>query len=331
MIKNLFFGSPEYGFIFIVVFVLVVMVWYRLHKTRRAIMVLAGRWASELINNFSLMRAYIKFMLSACGLFFLAIALLQPRGKEYEDTVEQQGRDVYFALDVSRSMLASDVVPNRLVCAKEKIKQSISHLSCERVGLILFSGSAFIQCPLTADIGAFMTFLDYVDIETISSGTTALDSALNKALEAFEHKQNKKNKLVVVLTDGEDFSVSLSQVKSRAQAQGMHICALGVGSLAGAPIPLFDDEGNAIGHQRDDTGAVVISQLNEPLLRSLAHDLGGFYIRVTQDDTDVTTLVNKVQSFEKEAFGDTIIKKYDEKYPMFVLASLLCFIAEWLL
>ncbi|MCX5925167.1 MAG: VWA domain-containing protein [Candidatus Dependentiae bacterium] len=331
MINNLFFGSPEYSFIFIVCIVLVIMVWYRLHKTRRAIALLAGRWASVLIDNFSLMRAYAKLILTACGLFFLAIALLQPRGKEYEDTVEQQGRDVYFALDVSGSMLACDVLPNRLVCAKEKIKQSIARLSCERVGLILFSGSAFIQCPLTADIGAFMTFLNYVDVETISSGTTALDSALNTALEAFEHKQNKKNKLVVVFTDGEDFSASLPQVKSRAHEQGLHICAVGIGSLEGSPIPIFDDSGHAIGHQRDDSGAVVISRLNESLLCSLTHDLGGSYIRVTPDDTDVAALVKKVQSFEKEAFGDTAIKKYDEKYPFFVLASLVCFIAEWLL
>lgn len=335
MMSSLVWGGLRYTYMLVVVGVMAVILWYRLHKTRRAIALLAGKWSSVLIHNFSLARATGKMGLSVVGLLFLVIALLRPQGKMHEDKIAQQGRDVYFALDISRSMLAADGIPDRLTWAKEKIKQTISRLTCERVGLILFSGSACIQCPLTSDIAAFLLFLNQVDVETISSGTTALDQALIKALDAFESMPPKKNKLLVVFTDGEDFSTSLEAVKQRAHEQGLYIFALGVGSLEGAPIPLVDHFGNSAGYLRDGfrngEGAVVISQLNEKSLRSLVHDVGGEYIRVTSDDRDIRTLVKKVQSFEKESLGDGVIKRCDEKYPYCVAISFICFVIEWLL
>lgn len=331
MIHDMTWGAPNYWYVFILFFMLVGILCYQLHKKRRVVIALAGVWASTLIRNFSVSRAVVKIVLSSLGILFLCIALLRPQGKVIEDKIAQQGRDVYFALDVSRSMLAADVTPDRLTRAKEKIKQTIASLSCERVGLILFSGAAYVQCPLTADMTAFISFLNQVDVETISSGTTALDRALLKALDAFEHMRAKKNKLLVLLTDGEDFSTSLTDVKRRAQEQGLHIFAWGVGTAEGAPIPLIDSEGNSVGHQRDENGAIVISQLNENVLRSLVKDVGGDYIRLTTDDGDVRSLVKKVQSFEKEEFDDTVVKRFDEKYPYFVLVSFICFLIEWLL
>lgn len=331
MIRDITWGALNYWYVFMLFFVLVGILCYQLRKKRRAVTQLAGVWAPVLIHNFSVSRAMVKIALSSVGILFLSIALLRPQGRVIEDKVAQQGRDVYFALDISRSMLAADVAPDRLTCAKEKIKQTIALLSCERVGLILFSGSAYVQCPLTADITAFTSFLNQVDVETISSGSTALDAALRTSLDAFEHMRAKKNKLLVLLTDGEDFSTSLADVKQRAHEQGLHIFAWGVGTVEGAPIPVFDPEGNPAGHQRDEQGAIVISQLNEAVLRSLVKDIGGDYIRLTADDTDVRSLVKKVQSFEKEAFDDTVVKRFDEKYPYFVLISFICFLIEWLL
>lgn len=326
-------GASQYAYLLIVVGIMVAILCYRFYKVKAASAQLAGRWKSTVLINFSLARVAVKIVLTSIGFLFLVIALLRPQGKIHEEKIAQQGRDVYFALDVSRSMLAADVVPDRLTCAKEKIKQTISRLVCERVGLILFSGSACIQCPLTSDITAFLLFLNQVDVETISSGTTALDQALVKALDAFESMQAKKNKLLVVFTDGEDFSTSLGEVKKRAHDQGLYIFALGVGSSEGAPIPLFDHFGNSAGYQRDGgaDNAVVITQLNEIGLRSLVHDVGGEYIRVTSDDKDIGALVKKVQSFEKESLDDAVVKRFDEKYPYCVLISFICFIVEWLL
>ena len=170
----------------------------------------------------------------------------------------------------------------------------------ERVGLLLFSGSAVVQCPLTSDYSAFYMFLDQVDTESIASGTTALDQALYKTIELFSASQSRKNKLVVICTDGEDFSSNLSAIKQKAQEIGLTIFTLGVATTEGAPIPLFNRFGEQIGHQKDEHGAVVISRLNEGILRNLALDAGGVYLHATQDATDIKTIAQKVELFEMD-------------------------------
>jgi len=243
----------------------------------------------------------------------------------------QEGRDLYIALDISRSMLATDSSPNRLICAKEKIKRLIKKLSCERVGLILFSGSAFVQCPLTSDYAAFHLYLDAVDAELISSGTTALDQAIRQALTSFVSIPERKSKLLVLFTDGEDFSHNLNDIKQEATDSHLSIFTIGVGTPEGAPVPLFDHHGNIIGHQKDAKGGVVISRLNEGILRTLSQDAGGSYIRATDNDDDVTAFVSAVNAFEKEELAEQKFSRYEDQYHYFLLVSFICFALEWLL
>ena len=265
------------------------------------------------------------------GVIFLCLALLRPQWNKSEETIMQEGRDLYVALDISRSMLATDCNPNRLIFAKEKIKKLIQHLSCERVGLILFSGSAFVQCPLTSDYSAFNLYLDAVDAELISSGTTALDQAIMQALTSFEAVPERKNKLLVLFTDGEDFSHNLHDVKQQATEAHLSIFTVGIGTPEGAPVPLFDVHGKLIGHQKDKYGGVVISRLNEGILSSLAQDAGGTYIRATNNDDDIMMFINKVQVFEKEQLAERKHSRYEDQYHYFLLVSFICFALEWLL
>ena len=272
-----------------------------------------------------------KMMLLGVASLFLFVALLRPMWNKKEETVEQEGRDLFIALDISRSMLATDCNPNRLICAKNKIKKLLPMLSSERVGLILFSGSSIIQCPLTTDYGAFMMFLDAIDAETVASGTTALDQAIAKALEAFGAMKDKKNKLLVIFTDGEDFSSNLTTIKRQAIQQGLHIFTVGVGTQEGAPIPLYDPYGKQIGHQLDDKGNVVITHLNEGILRSVAQDSGSIYLSATADDSDLRSLVHAVSSFEKEKIEDKKIAMLEDQYHYFLLVSFICLLLEWIL
>lgn len=331
MIQNISWGAPHHSFVLGISLIAICIACYRTHKVKRTITLLTGHRMSPLIQHFSLFRTIVKGICMALGLLLLSAALLRPQGKELENKVTQQGRSVYFALDISRSMLAQDIHPTRLTRAKEKIKKMTTHLVCESVGLIVFSEAACTQCPLTTDISTFTAFLDQVDVETVSAGSTSLDKAINTTLDAFEHMPHQKNKLLIILTDGEDFSNSLALVKKRAQDAHLHLFALGIGSPEGAPIPLFDPLGNSLGHQKDENGAIVISQLNEPMLRSLAHDIGGEYIRSTTDDTDIAILAKHIQSFEKESLDDAIIKRFEEYFPFCSLAALICFILEWFL
>lgn len=304
---------------------------YRMYKIRQAIEHIGGKWRSLVIHNFLPFRRNLKILFFGLALFFLQIALLRPQWHEHAKVITQEGRDILIALDISRSMLATDCHPNRLEVAKKKIKQLLAMIDCERVGLILFSGSAYVQCPLTTDYSAFHMFLDHVDVDTISSGSTAMDAALAQALHLFKNAPGRKTKLLVIITDGEDFSSNLAQLKKEAQQQNMHIFTLGVGTPEGAPIPLYDQDGKSIGHQKDAKGKVVISQLNEGILHTLAVDVGGVYVPFTQDISDVSKLVKYITQFEKERFEDKQISQFDDKYHYFLLLSLCCLLAEWIL
>jgi Ca-activated chloride channel family protein len=316
----------------LLVLIVVVLV-YRVRQRQDVVTRLAApRFVSMLFNNYSVTRSRIKMVMSAVGFLFLFLTLLRPQWDIKEHTVAQQGRELFIALDISRSMLAQDVKPNRLARAKEKIKKLVSLFSCERVGLLLFSGSPFVQCPLTSDYAAFDLFLDAVDVETVSSGTTALDAAIHKIIQLFHAMPSKKNKLLVIFTDGEDFSSNLAGVKEQARKLGLHIFTIGVGTAQGAPIPIIDEHGNQRGVERDEKGAVVMSALNEGILNALAADTGGKYIRMSVDnDDDLASLARTVRSYEKEQFEDKKISNLQEQYPYFLAVSFLCFIIEWLL
>lgn len=314
------------------VVIVIGMVMYRAYCVNKIARYLAGTaHRNRVLFGFSSTKNYIKAVLFMLGSLFLFLAFLEPQWHKKEQTVEQKGRDLFIALDVSRSMLVQDCLPDRLSCAKKKIKTLLNHLSCERVGLILFSGSTFVQCPLTTDYGAVYMFLDQIDVETISSGTTAIDEAIKQALTAFNMTPDRKNRLLVVFTDGEDFSSNLAGVKQEAAQAGMHIFTVGVGTTQGAPVPLYDVHGKQIGHQLNKSGGVVISQLNEPMLRSLALDSGGTYIKMTHDDTDVKSIVASVARFEKERFNDKKVAMFEQQYPYFVAVSFICFVLEWLI
>lgn len=304
----------------------------RFYTSMRSLKILASsRLRSVLLLNASWTRRSIKYGLTVIGFASLMIALLQPQWNKKEEEILQQGHDILIAIDISRSMLCSDQKPNRLEYAKQKIRKILYNLKCERVGLILFSGEAVIQCPLTVDYSAFFMFLDNLDVETISVGTTSLDGAIKTALKIFEDMSDRKSKILCVFTDGEDFSADLAGIKERAAQQHLSIFTFGVGSQRGAPIPIFDGKNKNIGFEKDESGNIIMSKLNEPLLKNLSQQTGGKYIRVSQDTRDVQEFVGAVDSFEKDTLGSNKIERYQAQYWYFVAVSLLCFGLEWLL
>lgn len=314
-----------------IIVALFVLIWAYIKRAKIIALLADPQWQSQLIVHYSAVRALLKVLLFSMALLLLFCALLRPSWHKKEEVVEQEGREILIALDVSRSMLAQDYKANRLEFSKKKIRNLLSALSSERVGLLLFSGSAIVQCPLTTDYSAFYMFLDQVDAESIASGTTALDQALHKTIELFKAAPARKNKLLVVLTDGEDFSSNLSALKQQAQEIGLTIFTLGVATPEGAPIPVLNRRGESIGHQKDEHGAVVISRLNEGILRNLALDAGGTYMQASADDADIQTLAHKVQQFEKERFEDKKVAQLEEQYYYFVGGALICLLLEWVL
>lgn len=305
---------------------------YRLRKTDAMAHLLSNAQSKKkLLLNYSYSIKVIKSALFVLSILFLCIALLRPQWNEIESPIPHEGRDVLIALDISRSMLAQDVSPNRLEYAKEKIRKLLKRLKSERVGLMLFSGSTFLQCPLTEDKSAFLMFLNSVDVETISSGTTAFDQAIKEAMTVFEKMPERKSKLLIIFTDGEDFSSNLTSIKKRAASIGLHIITVGVGTTQGAPIPLYDAKGKQNGHQLDAKNNVVISRMNEGILHRLAEDTGGLFVPISADDADIKAINKFIVSFEKERLADRQIKRYQEQYAWPLLISFFSLLIEWLL
>ncbi len=305
---------------------------YRLYKTNRVVAFLAGpKKIKQVLQHYSYPKILFKIGLFLAAMFFMGVALMRPQWNETDRPIAQEGRDVLIALDISRSMLAQDLKPDRLTFAKNKIKELVRSLKSERVGLLLFSGSTFLQCPLTDDKSAFNLFLDAIDVETISSGTTAIEKAIQEAIDQFKKTPERKNKLMVIFTDGEDFSSNLSQIKQEAAKIGLHIITLGVGTPEGAPIPLYDRNQKQTGHQLDRNSNVVISRMNDGILQRLAEDTGGIFVPITQNKEDIVKIKKFVVSFEKEHFEDKNIKQFEEQYHYPLLISFICLALEWLL
>lgn len=325
-------GFPSLWLIGVIFLVGSLFLVYRLIRVHRTVSILAStRLARTMLHNFSWRRIYIRFFLVSIALFFLSMSLVRPQLHERDEIVKQQGRDLLIALDISRSMLAEDSLPSRLSVAKQKIEQLVCSLSCERVGLILFSGSALVQCPLTADHDAFFMFLHDVTVESIASGTTAMDQAIARALEVYEQSLDRKHKMVVLFTDGEDFSSSLTRIRDRAKKAGLTIFTVGVGTSEGSPVPLFNDHGKRDGFIKDARGSIVVSRRNDGILYALAHEAGGVYIPMTSDDSDIEALVAQVTSREKELFGEKTVTHAEELYPYGCVISFVLLLLEWVL
>ncbi len=284
-----------------------------------------------IFKHFSLTREFFKAFLLCGVLMAIFLAFLQPQWGKRDEQVIQEGRDLLILLDVSRSMLAQDFKPNRLDFAKLKVRTLLSKLTFERVGLIAFSGSAFVQCPLTVDHPTFLMFLDHLDAETISSGTTAIDNALTKAMQVFANAQGRKNKNIILLTDGEDFSLNLEGVQQQAAEQNIKLFALGIGSPQGAPIPIIDVQGNQAGHIKDAQGSTVLSILNEKLLREICTTLNGSYFAAGYEDSDLDNLAAIIKKMEKEKISEKKLSFFEDHYPWFLGIAWALLTIEWLL
>ncbi|MBA3751285.1 VWA domain-containing protein [Candidatus Dependentiae bacterium] len=306
-----------------------VALFYRFRWQKKTSLVLDS--SHTLLNHFSLKRKAGKTLLLFLSLIFLVLSLGRPQWDESQESIQQEGRNVLIALDVSRSMLAQDLKPSRLMAAKKKIQELVIGLTAERVSLMLFSDVPFIQCPFTTDIPAFLNFLDLVDVESISTGTTALDKALLQAVEIFGRMPQSRNNIMIIFTDGEDFSPRLTGLQEKAQKLGLHIFTVGMATAEGAPIPLYNEQGAQIGHQKDKNGSIVISRLYEELLAELSKQTGATYIPASQDSSDIYELITHVQRFEKEKFETPVLDIKQEKYSFFALISFALLLLDWIL
>ena len=266
-------------------------------------------------------------ILIVIGLVALVGALVRPQMGGKSVMVKREGVDMLFLLDVSRSMSAKDTSPNRLERSKFELARLIDTLHGDRVGIIIFSGKAFVQCPLTSDYAAARTFLQAVQIGDIPENGTSLGNAFELAATLLPSNQARAvSRVGVAVTDGEDFSKDTNAAVTKLKDENVKIFTVGVGSAAGEPIPI-DGEGS--GYLKDE-GKTVMSRRNDTLLREIADETGGKYYNL-QEGSDLTALVNEVSKMEKEEFKSEIYTQYNEQYVWPLLLSFICFAIAFLL
>lgn len=251
-------------------------------RKRRAIM---DRFASEKLRSEimpwseDLLRK-VRSALLLSAVLLIVLAFMRPQLGYAWREVERRGLDIFIALDVSNSMLAEDLKPNRLERAKMGIYDLLNQLYSDRVGLIVFAGEAFVKCPLTLDHGGFLLHLDDADTYSVPVGGTSLAAPIRKAVRSFaEMKAEGADRLLILVTDGEDLSGGVRQAVELARSEGIKIFTVGVGTPEGELIPLPDGGG----FMRDERGDIVVTRLDEGSLKELARQTGGVYIHASED------------------------------------------------
>jgi Ca-activated chloride channel family protein len=252
-------------------------------------------------------------------LTLLIVALARPMWGSVTEMVEQEGIQVMVALDVSKSMLAQDIKPDRLSRAKMEIADLMGRLGGDEIGLVLFSGASFVQFPLTSDYGTALTFLDNARPEVISRPGTAIGDAIRTALTGFDMNRSSQ-KVIVLITDGEDHQGDALAMAEMVAEQGIMIYT--IGSPEGEPIPEYNDLGEVIGYKRDQNGEVVLSRLDEATLQQIAEAGGGQFFRATAGGSELAALIEELSMLQKAELSAMMEIRGIERFQIFLLIAL---------
>lgn len=325
------FAHPEYAFLLLIPLFLLLFLSIVERRNRRALELLAGEETIPKIVDLSGRRLRRRQMgLRIIALIFLVFSLLGPQwGYEWRE-VKTEGREIIFALDTSKSMLAMDLKPNRLDRAKLAIKDLVLMAHGDRVGLVAFAGGAFLQCPLTLDYNAFGIALDSLDTRSIPRGGTAIGEAIVTAERAFE-TSSADHKILILITDGENHESDPLAAAKKARKDGIVIYTIGLGSPEGELILIEDEQGNS-SYLRDLNGQVVKSALNERILREIAEAGDGLYLRGQGLSLRLDHLYREELSrFKGTELRSSLQKSYLNRYQLPLLLALLLFVIELLL
>ena len=276
--------------------------------------------------NTTAVRWKMALVLGAVAL--LGFALARPQFGTRVETLRRQGQDVMVALDVSNSMYAEDLAPNRLERAKIEIGRIIQRLDGDRIGLVAFAGDAFVQSPLTADYGAAMMFLSAMDPTLMSTQGTDLAKAIEVAVEALEETP-AENRIVVIVTDGEDHEGGLAEAIAAAAGAEVTIHTVGVGSVEGVPLPDAEGMEPRGRFRRDEQGNVITTRLNETALQDIALQTGGEYHRIGLGTGGLARLVERIEDGGREV-ASREVTQFEEQFQIFLGAALLMLVAEFI-
>lgn len=313
-------ANPQLTYLFLLIPALVfVIVFGVAQKKRELTMFVSEKMLPRVVLGCSRLRRNMKSCLFVSAAAFSILSLLGPQWGFHWEEIKRRGVDIVIALDTSDSMLSQDVKPNRLERAKREVYDLINMLRGDRVGLVVFSGGSFLQCPLTLDYGACLMFLDYIDTSIVPQKGTNLEGAITKAVSAFDAR-NRSSKAIILISDGGNLQGDPMKAAREASRNGIKIYAIGIGRDEDVPIPLT-------GGFKYSEGRMVTTRLEDKTLRDIALVTGGTYVRSVTGDLDLERIyyehINK--KMEKRELEGSRRKRWEERFqwPLLVAVALL--------
>ncbi len=278
---------------------------------------------SELMPSVSSSKGWVRVTLFALAFFFFIIGLSRPQiGAKLKER-KTKGVEIMIALDVSNSMMAEDYSPNRLERAKLAISSLTDKLRDDRIGLVVFAGTSFVQLPVTTDYASAKMFLNSINTESVPIQGTALGEALTTCIRSFS-TQSERSRAIIVITDGENHEDDPVAVARQAAEMGIKVFTIGVGSSEGKPIPY---QGELL---KDKDGNIVVSRLDEKILREIASAGNGAYVRAGMSEFGLNPIVDDIKRMDEEMFNSVIFEEFDEQYMYFFAIALAFLVIEML-
>ena len=322
------FAHPEYLNLLYLLPLLVSMFWFLGRNRKKLLQNFADKELHKtLFPTDSNLKRWSKFVIILLALTCLVFAAANPQVGTKMQEVKQTGIDVYILLDVSNSMMAEDIKPNRLEKAKYQISNLINKLRGDRIGLIIFAGQAYVQIPLTTDYAAANLFPSAVDVNSVPSQGTAIASAINLATTSFDTLSTQK--VIIAITDGEDHEGDVQKAVENAVSRDIKIYTIGLGSEGGVSIPVYNNRSQLVGFKKDRDGNTVLTKLDEEALKKIAIDGNGRYFRGTNYEDHLDKIYTELSELEQTEFGVKKVTDYEDRFYFFLIPALILLVMEF--
>ncbi len=283
---------------------------------------------NQLMPFLSVNRPVVKFLFILFALVFIILGMARPQFGSKLEEIKRKGIEIVIALDVSNSMLAEDIQPNRLEKAKQAIERLVEKLADDKIGLIVFAGDAYVQIPITNDYASAKMFLSSINTQIVPKQGTAIGSAIDLGMNSFS-PDNEASKALIIITDGEDHEDDAVSMAKEAAEKGIVIHVIGVGTPDGTPIPVFS--GGQRSFRKDREGNTVITKLNEKILREITSAGNGSYFRATNSRLGLNMLFDQISAMEKQEMDIRKYSEYNEKFQYMIGLALILILFDFIL
>ena len=321
------FDNPYFLYLALIIPFLVIMNWIYMSWRKK---IQDSYSDSELLNvispNRSNFKLNLKLIIECLAVLLLSIGLANPKIGTELKSINREGVDIVFAVDVSKSMLAEDVAPNRLLRSKRIISEIINSLSSDRVGIVAYAAQAIPQVPLTTDFASVKNFLQIIDTDMLSSQGTSIDAALNLSANFFD-QNSETNRVLILLSDGEDHDDIPESIINLIIENNINLISIGVGQDSGSTIPIKIN-GTVDSYKKDNNGEVVITKRNSEILKKIASSSGGEYIDGNITEKTLESVKAKLDEIDKSEFETSQFVEYKQQFQIFILIALLFIIAD---